>query len=148
MTLFEWDKRLETGHPTLDDQHRKIVDSLNRLQEAIQEGKDPQVLDDLFYFLKAFLDSHFTLEETLIHDLKLPGLAQHREAHKALKGQIQALARRYSRGEKGLPLTTALAEFLDQYFLEHVLKADLELAAALALRQDGGSAPRLPEQAP
>ena len=148
MALFEWDKRLETGNSVLDEQHRKIVDNLNRLHEAIEAGKDPQVLDDLFYFLKAFLDSHFALEEGLIQDLRLPGLARHRAEHKALKVQIQALARRYSRGEKGPGLAAALAEFLEGYFVAHVLVEDLKLASALALRQAGGAALRFPEPLP
>lgn len=124
-----WDPSLETGHAEIDDQHRRIVAHCNRLHEAIAAGKDKQCTDDIVYFLRAYLERHFALEESLMESRNLADRARHRTEHRALAGQIHELTRRYGRGEQGL--AKVLVEFLDTYFVRHIMTEDLALAKAL-----------------
>ena len=72
-----------TGHPVIDDEHRKIVDAINAVSDSIAAGEYERcaiLLDD---FLQICID-HFAAEERLLEELEYPGLADHSVFHKEL----------------------------------------------------------------
>ena len=129
MAIIQWDPRLETGQPEIDDQHRKILENLRGLQAAMKAGKGKQELDDAFYFLKAYFSHHLAAEEALMASHRLAGMTRHKEDHQMLKIHLQDLSRKYGRGEADLALD--LIHFLEDYFVEHIMTEDLKLAMAL-----------------
>lgn len=79
-----------TGHPVIDDEHRKIVDAINAVSDAVTAGDYDRcavLLDD---FLQICTD-HFATEERLLEELGYPGLADHIVFHKELLIKAKAV---------------------------------------------------------
>jgi hemerythrin-like metal-binding protein/PAS domain S-box-containing protein len=125
-----WMPEFNTGFPPIDDQHRGLVDSYNRVLEAVgapgANGKDPaRALSDL----AAAVAAHFEFEEGLMGKTAFPGTQDHRKAHQQLCRQVQALARNIRRGEAAL--TPPVLLFLEDWLVCHIQYEDLELARHL-----------------
>ena len=72
-----------TGHPVIDAEHRKIVESINGVSEAIHAGEYDRCAQLLNDFLTICQD-HFATEERLLEELGYPGLHDHAVFHKEL----------------------------------------------------------------
>jgi len=72
-----------TGHPVIDGEHRKIVDCINAVSEAVSAGEHAKCSSLLDGFLNICAD-HFAAEERLLADLGYPDLRDHAVFHKEL----------------------------------------------------------------
>lgn len=79
-----------TGHPIIDEEHRKIVAAINDVSAAITADEYDlcsTLLDD---FLKVCTD-HFATEERLLGELEYPFLEDHAVFHKELVIKAKAV---------------------------------------------------------
>lgn len=79
-----------TGHPVIDDEHRKIVDAINDVADAVSAGDYDRCATLLDDFLQICTD-HFASEEQLLAELGYPGLADHVVFHKELLIKAKAV---------------------------------------------------------
>ncbi len=87
---IEWLQSFETGHREIDQEHRKVLESLNQLLTASGEGRSA----DMFEICETFrhrLGSHFASEETILRDSGFPRLDDHTETHRQHFGNIYAI---------------------------------------------------------
>jgi len=70
MALMDWDARLRVGHPKIDEQHKSLVDTINELDAAVNEGKKHAELEALLAFLKSRAETHFLLDEDVFRSLE------------------------------------------------------------------------------
>jgi len=122
MLSSSWDKRLETGHPEIDQQHRTLFDTLWRLRNALEEGRGGQELRRTLDFLKAYAAIHFRTEEDLMAQCGYAEAGTHREWHRRFAAQVKALAEDPAgdpevKGEE-------LVRFLEKWLTEHILDED------------------------
>lgn len=129
MSLMEWNEGLKVGHARIDSDHRRLVDLLNRLYEAMQAGKGATVCNPILSELIAYTQSHFAMEEQLMAMHRYPKLAEHKAQHVALIRDVLAFK---SRMDAGAPtVTVPLFKFLKDWLSRHILGSDRELAATL-----------------
>jgi len=79
-----------TGHAVIDGEHRKIVDTINKISHVIQHGElsqCPALIDD---FLN-ICESHFATEEVLLAKLRYPDLQAHIIFHRELSLKAKAV---------------------------------------------------------
>lgn len=79
-----------TGHPVIDGEHRKIVDSINEVSTAVRAGEYELCATLLDDFLEICID-HFRAEERLLKELNYPGLNDHAVFHKELVIKAKAV---------------------------------------------------------
>lgn len=61
--IFPWDKNFETGIELIDEQHKQLVDILNRLAAHLASLSSVTALDKIFDELANYADYHFKSEE-------------------------------------------------------------------------------------
>lgn len=120
--MIEWSDSLSLGIESIDDQHRKLVNMINALQEAIDQAETDQVLIDIFDGLAVYTDKHFSYEEQLFEAHGYHEHEAHQREHKVLRDQVLTLKRRFESGE--LLVTDALMEFLVNWLEEHIQGSD------------------------
>jgi hemerythrin-like metal-binding protein len=80
----------ESGHPQIDEQHRKLVDLANSfLAAALQPESQPA---DAMAALERLLENlarHFAYEEKLLSEAGYPGAADHAPLHARTAGKNQ-----------------------------------------------------------
>ena len=61
--VIPWKSEYETGITEVDNQHKQLVDILNKLYEAMAVGKGKDVLESIFNELTSYTLTHFSTEE-------------------------------------------------------------------------------------
>lgn len=56
---IEWSTELTTGVERIDNQHKELINRINKLQGASREGKGKEVIDELMVFLEDYIKSHY-----------------------------------------------------------------------------------------
>ncbi len=137
METFVWDEHFTTGLDTVDEQHRRLVDLINRLGESlIAGGGDDAALQAVFAQLADYARYHFAEEEGLMADSGIDPehLQRHRQHHLQF---VEQLARMWaSRGAMRNP-AEILHGFLSSWLGFHILGEDQAMARRIALLRRG-----------
>lgn len=133
MPFAQWDKSLSVGIEKLDAQHRRLVELVNALHEAVAAQDRNEVVRELVARLKDYVREHFATEEGFMaaHGYPDPEADAHKEQHAFFTRNVFDF-------EAGCPDTdtpfAATFEFLKDWLREHILNTDKKLGAFLASR--------------
>lgn len=129
MALMEWNNSLMVGHSKIDTDHKKLVDLLNRLYDAMQSGKGANVCGQILADLITYTKQHFAMEEQLMSGSGYEKLGEHKAQHAKLVDDVLAFKARLDTG--ATTLSVSLFRFLKDWLSNHILGSDRELVAAL-----------------
>lgn len=119
---FKWTNRLEIGVREMDDEHKVLIDHMNRVYEANAAGHNKvEILESL----RALLDyskSHFADEEKYMDSIQYPELKVHKQAHEALIRRLEDDYRIFENG--GKLLTEGFFSFLGFWLKTHIHAVD------------------------
>jgi len=83
--MFLWKKEFELGIKSIDDQHKKLLEIGNRINDLLvnhEEGDDNyDQIYDVIQELKDYTVYHFNTEEALFLKYKYPEYNQHKKEH-------------------------------------------------------------------
>jgi len=122
MAFIEWDERYNVGVARFNEQHRKLVGMINRLDEAVQQVTERQVLLQVLSDLAGYTKTHFAEEERMMEENDYPALAGHREEHQKLNRELAGLYTSYFTSKK--PLTADMMAFLKAWLYDHIQGTD------------------------
>jgi hemerythrin len=126
MSFVAWSDEFGVGIEELDIQHRKWFDILNRLHDAMKEGKSKDVMDELFTELIDYTKYHFESEEEYLKNNNYPDIPSHLEVHTALKNQVIDFSEQYKNGSIGL--SVQLFNLLKDWLQNHIMNIDKKYA--------------------
>ena len=129
MAMFDWNPDWDTGNPTIDRQHRRLLQQMERLFMAVAEGRKKGETERALMLLGEYVDDHFRNEETLMEETGYPRLAEHRVIHEDLRSQVQAMVTSFLDNPE--PLPAAVIDFLVNWLKNHLGNEDRMLAAHL-----------------
>jgi len=137
MAPFSWTNDLYTGNTLIDGDHRKLVDFVNAFFQSMQSGEDKDRIGKELNELIAFTGEHFRREQAEMGRIRYVAALAHEAEHNKLLEQMAELKEMLDAG--GRINTSGVAMFLSGWLRDHILAADMKLAAAL--KQQPGSAP-------
>ncbi len=133
--ILKWTADLSIGIELIDDQHRRIVEFINRLNEA-RETADNNAVGGVLAGLSEYTLSHFGFEEAVMKAARFAGLAQHRRGHERFARQLAEFGHRYALGEE---VAGEVLDTLNKWLLNHIKREDHEymdvVKAALSPQQ-------------
>jgi hemerythrin-like metal-binding protein len=127
--LITWGPTLFTGIKIIDDDHKKLVDMLNRLNDAMGSGKSKEVLGTLLDELVQYTVKHFGNEERLMAEHKYADAATHMGQHKKLVADVVAFKEKLAAGKAMISIE--LMKFLKEWLANHIMQTDKKLGQAL-----------------
>ena len=86
--FFKWSQDYSVNIKTIDDQHRELVNILNRLFVAVSKREGEKVIAGILDALMSYTQTHFALEERLMRQAKYKDLEPHMEEHRKLLEQL------------------------------------------------------------
>lgn len=122
MSLIQWNAELSVGINPIDEQHKKLVNMINELNDALQSGKTNQVLATIFDGLTVYTIEHFGYEEELFAQYGYPESQAHNAEHAALIQQLTDLQKKMQTGN--FMISVELMVFLKDWLINHILKTD------------------------
>jgi len=118
MALITWSDTLSVKVKQFDDQHKKLVDMVNQLFDAMKTGKGSQVMGDILKQLIAYTQTHFAAEERLLKQYAYPDFEAHKKEHNALVMQVLDLQKQFQEGKP--VLTQNIMTFLRDWLSRHI----------------------------
>lgn len=124
MVEIVWLPSFETGLPEIDDEHKKLVESIRLIESAVKE-KNIERFTALFKDFTSQAKTHFKNEETYLVSIDFPRIESHTAAHKKL---LELAERTLTIVEAGPDIEEAskCLEEVTYLLLEDVIKADAD----------------------
>lgn len=126
MPLLPWSEKFKLDIPSVDHEHKEMIDLINELYDAL--GKTPPK-DQVMGFLEeinAKIHAHFALEEKVMRGLGYDELAAHKGEHEKLLDEIHDIMDRTEAGDF-VDLEAELAPALKAWFGNHFATKDARL---------------------
>lgn len=133
-----WREEFSIGVPSIDDQHKRLLAMLNQLNSFDHEraSNDPETshLMELLENLNEYAAGHFLNEEALMRKHLAPdeNTVNHVVAHRSYWTIILTLKNRFLKGDA--KVNRDLVEYLNGWWINHILKTDLEMGRELSRR--------------
>ena len=129
MSIIIWKPELSVGIKTIDDQHKKLVDMINKLHDAMSAGKGKDIMVKLVGELADYTDYHFKTEENLFNKYKYQELLSHKAEHDKLRSEVMTLKSKLDKGET--IITVEVLYFLKDWLSKHILGSDKKYSSFL-----------------
>lgn len=120
--LFKWTSEYSVGVVEIDDQHKVLIDLINRLFVTALNRDHKEAVSEILDQLIDYTRTHFSREEELLGESSYPVLSDHQVQHRAFVEKIESIAARYRDGKI---VTFELINFLKRWLKEHILQADM-----------------------
>ena len=121
-TFMSWNQSYVVGNETIDGQHRRLVDLINELADAMDEGKGRDALGGVLEELVDYTATHFKDEEAIFSATAYPEAKGHRIQHEDLTQQVMKLRGEFRSGANVLSADTL--SFLREWLNGHILGTD------------------------
>lgn len=135
MTNFvEWSNELSVGIEEIDEQHKVLVNLINRLfdETVVHQAGTSVVMEEILHELIEYTVIHFAVEESLFRIFHYPETETHIRHHDELKAQVLDIQKKVKQGEAAV--NTELLMFLKRWLTNHILQED-KLYAPFLLSQ-------------
>ena len=136
--IFPWNDNFNTGVPQIDEQHRRLVELLNRLASHVAYQADLPAINFVIDQLAEYAVYHFQTEEAIWHQNLPEDLleTQHKKVHHSF---IETVVRLKSEQtyKPAMELVEDILAFLARWLAGHILESDRHLAAIVLALQSG-----------
>ena len=129
MTI-RWDPAYRLGMRMIDAHHKRIITLINKLNRAVEEGKEETISKKILENLTAYTQYHFSTEEGWFLASDYPDADMHIGQHEEFRRRLEEFKTLMQHGEKSLEMKQ-LSVFLFTWFTNHILTVDMHLAAYL-----------------
>ncbi len=122
MAFMPWTDDFLIGIAEIDDQHRWLVDTTNKLYDEIaKEQRDPNTISDILFGLVEYAINHFIVEEDLFNRFGYPQSDSHIEEHNSFNKKAAKLLQDHEAGEE---VSEQALVFLKNWLKHHILVND------------------------
>ncbi|WP_374029306.1 bacteriohemerythrin [Bdellovibrio bacteriovorus] len=129
-SFFKWDQeRLTTHVDAMDNEHKKLIDIMNRLYERSEAKASKNELSAIVRELVSWTITHFDHEEKFFDTLPYSHAAVHKKIHKDL---IERLKGHQAEFDKTGSLSPAFFQFLKTWLTAHIMGIDTKYGVIAA----------------
>jgi hemerythrin len=127
MAYFTWDDSYSVGVKEFDDHHKRLMELINQLHDAMRAGKAAQELGPVIDNLLQYTDFHFSAEEARLAALGYPALRKQKTEHEAFKVKVVDFRDKALKGQLGLSIE--VSGFLKEWLTTHIKVEDKKYEA-------------------
>lgn len=129
MPFVQFDPLYRLGHGEIDGQHEGLFEAVNRLHDAMREGRARQEIATTLGFLRQYTVEHFQAEEALMQASRYPGFPAHKQLHDALTRQVADLEAKHQSG--AMTISLSVMNFLKEWLAHHISVEDRKVVGHL-----------------
>ena len=125
MAFFEWRPEFSVGISKIDEQHKKLIDMMSLLHEAVESKSELKelaaqygVLDDM----ADYTQYHFGTEEAYMCEHTFPGYEKHKKEHELFVERVRELRQLFHVHGKSRPVD--VLRFLKEWLRNHIMVSD------------------------
>lgn len=136
MAFINWSDKLSVGVQQMDMQHKRLVELINELYEAMNSGKGNDVLEGVLNGLITYTKTHFKAEEQLMQQYGYPNFPGHKKLHDELTSQVVELNEKIKSGQ--VVTAVSVGNFLKDWLQNHIMIEDMKYGQFIAQYQMTG----------
>ena len=129
MNLLEWNEEYSVKIGKIDEQHKKLLDFINRLFDAMHTGRGNEVISEILDGLTIYTVNHFRTEEQLMISHSYSDFEIHKNEHQSLVNKLNIIKAKHRKGHQNL--SSELSVFLKKWLITHILCTDKIMARYL-----------------
>jgi hemerythrin len=123
MEPIEWTDSFSVGVALFDEQHRQLIDMLNKMIRDPAAATRSETVADVLTDMTNYAQEHFKSEEDLMIEHGYPHLDEHRHQHHGFQEKAARLCFATVKGQTSVP--QELLEYLQQWLIRHILQVDM-----------------------
>ena len=127
-----WTSNLNTGIEAIDNQHKKLVEYINQLDDARSGGGNKELVAKVIDNLVGYTISHFNYEERMLEQAGYPFLKAHQNVHQLFIKRLNGYQERFKRGEN---ISEELHTFMFNWLFGHIKYDDMDFVSSVTYRQ-------------
>mgnify|MGYP003614432080 CR=1 FL=1 len=128
-----WVPEYNTGIDVIDDQHRRILDFINEIDE-IGSTTDRERVKQILNNIIDYTQSHFTFEESLQEEAGYKYRVPHKRVHDLFIKRIESYQDRFVEGHL---IENELHEVLSKWLINHIQHDDADYVGAVKMNMIG-----------
>lgn len=129
MRLIEWNDKFSVGVPSVDHEHRQLIELINIFQRKLDDGSSIDTKLEYLGETYAKISAHFALEEKLMRNFQYEHYEDHKADHERLLDQLRDIMD--ATEDEGKTNNDALGTELEVWFSRHFQEMDAHLHGKL-----------------
>ena len=127
MAIIAWKDDYSVKVREWDNHHKKIIEAINELHEAMSSGKGKNALEGIIIGLVSYADYHFAAEERKMLKHNYPDYTEHRYKHQKMLSKVRSLIEDYKQGK--MDLSHEVSNFLSNWLNKHIAVTDKQYSS-------------------
>ncbi|MHB8171886.1 MAG: bacteriohemerythrin [Thermincolia bacterium] len=128
---IQWTQDLAVGVNEIDNQHKELFAKVNKLIEAMHQGKGKEEIGEVVSFLEKYVIEHFGTEEKLMTKHNYPNFTAHKGHHNEFIKDFNALKKEFEFKAANTFLVIQIQRRVVDWLIDHIGKVDKELGKFL-----------------
>ncbi len=128
--LINWNESYSVGNAEMDEQHKQLINIINKLFNSFKDGNAQSILDEILQEMIDYANFHLNSEEKLMFKYDYPEKEKHEEIHQSFRNKIEELNKMLNSGSKDAHYQ--LIEYLKNWWTNHILVEDKKYLPYLA----------------
>jgi hemerythrin len=129
MSLIKWNDSFSVNVVKIDQEHKKLVEMVNELTDAMKAGHGKDVLGNILDGLISYTASHFQTEENYFQQVKYPHAVEHKKEHVAFVQKVTEFKREFDAGRATVSVN--ILQFLSKWLQTHIKGTDQKYSSFL-----------------
>ncbi|MBI5893260.1 MAG: bacteriohemerythrin [Deltaproteobacteria bacterium] len=122
MPIITWSNDLSVNIKEIDSQHKRLVDLINELHDAMSVGKGNAILGKILSDLIGYTKTHFADEERIMQVNGYPDFSKNKLEHDKLTKEVEEFKNQFDAGKAVVSIE--IMKFLKNWLSNHIMKSD------------------------
>jgi hemerythrin len=131
MAFMDWSEALDVGVPSIDAQHKQLVERLTRIEEGRKQAVPFEVMLPMLNDFYQHALEHFRYEEKLFVQYGFQEAERHKTVHNDLERLFLAFMEEYKADPEGI-MSPAFINTVRRWLMNHITGEDKRMGAFLA----------------
>ena len=120
--FFKWIDSYSVGNETIDYQHKKLIEIINKLYSSFVDQNTNDIMENLLEELIDYTIYHFDTEKKILVNYPSSISKGHLQEHQNFVDKVTDFKKKFS--ENRAPLTARLTNFLRDWLIKHIMISD------------------------
>ncbi len=134
MGYLKWSDRYSVQIEEIDEQHKKLINLINEMYDAMQAGKGRDIIDTVIDEFVDYTVYHFNTEERLLWQHGYPNYDDHKEMHDHIAKKAREL-KKTSDDKGNKPSNIEVMLLMTNWLNTHILEEDRKYVPYIASKE-------------
>ncbi|MFA7300837.1 MAG: bacteriohemerythrin [Candidatus Shapirobacteria bacterium] len=127
---LQWEDSYSVGVKVIDDQHKKMFETINKLIDALATVPTKAQVDEIIADLILYKKFHFETEEKYFGEFNYENREEHKLKHQEFNVKLDELV--LKNGNDSITLAFELVNFLEDWLINHLMTEDQKYVECFA----------------